>query len=715
MAPRRRLGAAILAYVLVYLAWLLLYGGPGRELIGDLAFVPLTWFAAFLCLRAGRRAAAVPGMLWAWRLLALALISYGIGDALQCVYELATPAYPSPSVADVFFLAFYPLFLAGILRFPWRGEAGRAARTQATLDAATIAICGGTVIWFVVLGPTAYADSGSLVSNMVAVSYPAGDLILITALARLWMGAGDERIRTSLRLIAFGIGAYVIADVAYSLAILHSEYSGGSWIDSLWMVAAALFAFAAIAQPSLDPDVEAVPGRDRRRFSVAAAALPYVGVAAVFALLLDAHHNDPFFPNLSLAVTATGVAGLLLFREYLSRRSLAQAQEKLAALATTDPLTGLPNHRALAETIDRELGRARRFGRDFSLLFVDIDRFKSLNDSAGHAAGDAVLGELATVMRDSVRGLDTIGRWGGEEFVAVLPEVGPVEGIEAAERLRAAVASHPFAEAGSLRITTSVGVASYPRDGASRLTLLEAADRAMYSAKHLGRNQVCSAADPVVGALPASEQPATEAEEALASDAVDALTTLVDDRDAGTGRHTARVAALAAGVAEAMGCPPAQAQDVRTAARLHDIGKVAIADSILRKPGRLSPREWELMRQHPTIGAEVVSRVGRLAELAPVIRSHHERYDGSGYPEGLAGDEIPLEARIISAVDAFDAMTSERPYRDALTPEDARRELREGAGSQFDPEVVAAVEGLLDRRAEAAEREVRCWYDLGST
>lgn len=186
--------------------------------------------------------------------------------------------------------------------------------------------------------------------------------------------------------------------------------------------------------------------------------------------------------------------------------------------------------------------------------------------------------------------------------------------------------------------------------------------------------------------------------------AVEALAMLVDSRDAGTNVHADRVAELAEELALSLGCTQERARDVYLAGKLHDIGKVAIPDSILRKRGKLTEEEWEMMRRHPSIGANVVSHVGALARLAPIIRSHHERYDGAGYPQGLRGHEIPLEARIVAVADAFDAMISDRPYRDRINVERARARLRANAGTQFDPEIVAALEQHLDRdQAEVAE------------
>ena len=467
--------AGVLAYLAAYLAWHV-FGSDHRKLIGDFAFLPLTALAALVAWRAGERATGIRGLRWGWRLIALALISYGIGDVIQLYYEVGGGTDPSPSPDDLFYLGFYPLFLAGILRFPWGRAGNRGLRRLAFLDALTIAIGGAALVWYVVLGPTAYSDSGSLFGNLVAVAYPAGDLVLIAALARLCMGTSELRIHRSIGLLAIGITLYVAADVLYSWAVLNSGYAGGGWLDTLWLFATASFVFAAASQPDLD-----APGErgteEEERLSPWMAALPYLAVLLIFGLLIGAQDNDAFFPGLSLTLTAALVAALVLLRQFLSQRNLAsanselrKAQAELAALATTDPLTALPNHRAL-----------------------DVDSFKALNDSRGHAAGDGALRELGAVMRRALRSIDTLGRWGGEEFVIVLSEIDAEAAMVTAERIRAIVAEHLFDFASGAHLTLSIGAATYPQDGSERNELLEAADCAMYMAKRMGHNQVANA------------------------------------------------------------------------------------------------------------------------------------------------------------------------------------------------------------------------------
>jgi diguanylate cyclase (GGDEF)-like protein len=317
----------------------------------------------------------------------------------------------------------------------------------------------------------------------------------------------------------------------------------------------------------------------------------------------------------------------------LAERNQAEArqrvlQERILALATTDPVTELPNHRALLARLEQELERARRYSRACSLLFLDLDHFKALNDGYGHTTGDAVLCEFAGLLRAQLRGMDTVGRWGGEEFVAILPELQADEALALAETVRATAAAHTFSAGGGLHLTCSVGMASYPTHAQEREGLLSAADHAMYGAKRFGRNQVRVAHDPAVLVLFSQNHSEDGREEAALVGMVEALATLVEARDSSTGRHSQQVADLVLQLVCALGLLTTEAQMIALASRLHDVGKVAIPDAVLRKPGCLTEEEWELMRMHPVVGADIVSHIPALRPLAPVIRAHHERWDG---------------------------------------------------------------------------------------
>ncbi|HLI07161.1 MAG TPA: diguanylate cyclase [Ktedonobacteraceae bacterium] len=404
--------------------------------------------------------------------------------------------------------------------------------------------------------------------------------------------------------------------------------------------------------------------------------------------------------------------------------ALNAANTRLAALATTDPLTELPNHRALQALLEQECERARRFGHPLSLLFFDGDRFKQTNDTYGHAVGDLVLRELGERARSVLRAGDAVGRFGGEEFLVLLPETDVQEAKIVAERLRAAVAALPLAARevnGGIAVTVSVGVAGYPGDGRTADELREQADQAMYWAKRLGRNQVRTAAEAVRANLNAALKAATAKElqrpELQSLDGRDleqqvrveqlgliySLMGVLDWREPGMSAHAHEVSDLVAGMARALQFDQERLLRAATAAFLHDIGKIALPDRLLQQPREhFSEPEWRLLHQHAELGATIVEASPWLSDLAPAIRHHHERWDGTGHPNGLTGEAIPLEARMIAVAEAYHAMISDQPYQASRSPQEALAELERRAGSQFDPALIPLFRQMLASRQEEA-------------
>jgi len=405
------------------------------------------------------------------------------------------------------------------------------------------------------------------------------------------------------------------------------------------------------------------------------------------------------------STTALLGLGIALFITRSTKRLYEQIEEKneklieqnarLESLSTTDPLTELPNHRALLAALVQEVERAHRYSRPCSLLFLDIDHFKALNDGYGHAAGDAVLRGFGAVVKSVARQMDTVGRWGGEEFIVILPETSAEEAQNVAERIRKAVSFHSFEISGGLHLTCSIGVACYPDHACDQDELITAADRAMYGAKRLGRNQVRVLNDAAVMAILNGQTAEGGREETALRGTVEALVTLVEERDASLGHHSQQVSDLTRHLALALGMPQDEAENLALAALLHDIGKVAISDAILQKPGPLTAEEWAQMRRHSVVGAEVLNHIPSLCPLVPIIRAHHERWDGGGYPDGLKAGQIPFSARVIAVTDAYTVMITEQPYQQACTPQAALAELRRCAGTQFDPQMVEALIRLL--------------------
>ncbi len=385
---------------------------------------------------------------------------------------------------------------------------------------------------------------------------------------------------------------------------------------------------------------------------------------------------------------------------------LAENNTRLLTLSTTDPLTELPNHRALLATFKQELERAQRYSRPCSLLFLDLDHFKAFNDGYGHTAGDTVLREFADTLKTTIRSMDTVGRWGGEEFVVILPEATAEEALKIAEKIRKAVSFHSFDINGGLHLTCSIGVACYPEHECEQDALISAADQAMYGAKHLGRNQVRLVSDPAVTVLLNGEATEGGREEIALRGTVEALVSLVEERDRSLGHHSQQVSELAGKLARAIGMSQEEAQGVALAGLLHDIGKVAISDAILQKAGPLTGEEKAQMRKHSIVGAEVLNHIPSLRPLVPVIRTHHEWWDGRGYPDQLKAEEIPLAARLIGVADAYIVMITEQVYQHACSSAEALEELRHCAGTQFDPMAVEALCKLLQERQDQQQHAV---------
>jgi diguanylate cyclase (GGDEF)-like protein/putative nucleotidyltransferase with HDIG domain len=377
----------------------------------------------------------------------------------------------------------------------------------------------------------------------------------------------------------------------------------------------------------------------------------------------------------------------------------AQLYSQAMTWAITDGLTRLYNHRYMHECLDKEIARDTRFGTNFALIMVDIDFFKTYNDTYGHLAGDEVLASVARCIQASIRNIDIPFRYGGEEFAVLLPETGTEGAYMVAERIREKIQERGFK--GRASVTASLGVASWPTDGVTKEQLLLSADKALYAAKETGRNRTCGPYDTKPQAV--ALDTATETQR-IAISMIFALAATVDAKDHYTYGHSRKVSQYAVAMAQSMDLAPERIAVIRTAGLLHDIGKIGIPDSILNKDGALDEQEWRQIKAHPEMGVEILRYVAELANSLPIILNHHEHYDGSGYPAGLKGQDIPFEARLLSVADAFDAMTSLRPYHNQRSTQEAIEELKRCAGTTFDPELVEIFCKTLQSMAVKPER-----------
>ena len=400
-----------------------------------------------------------------------------------------------------------------------------------------------------------------------------------------------------------------------------------------------------------------------------------------------------------------GVAGVLRWQENFdeSERDLVQsiAIEAGAALqnaylyqearrrADLDGVTDLFNHRSMQEKLNGEINRARKQKNTLTIVMMDLNNFKFFNDTYGHPVGDNVLRKVADCLRDTCRADDVLGRYGGDEFIALLTDTDARGALEVCARIAARVEETAYIEVEGRRIPISLsfGAAVYPHDGEVALELLTLADANLYEAKRGG------------APLMIQRNTAEETQELRqlknvgvggSFGVLDALVTAIDNKDHYTRRHSEDVAHWATLMVSQLGHSTDVQRAVRICGLLHDVGKIAVPDAVLRKPGRLNDDEFNIMQQHPVFGALIVKDVPNLEEVLGGIRHHHERFDGKGYPDKMKEEAIPFMGRLLAVPDCFSAMTTDRPYRKALSWVEALEEIERGKGTQFDPEMADA-------------------------
>ncbi|HUB74027.1 MAG TPA: diguanylate cyclase [Solirubrobacteraceae bacterium] len=523
-----------------------------------------------------------------------------------------------------------------------------------------------------------YAAGATLAALTLALPHPAdanahGLLAIVAnayAIAALlyWRA---ETLPTWVLTVALGWGSTLITGVAY----FSGESPSPLVFFYLWVFLYASYFFTR---------------------GQAALQIAYVGLA--YGALLAA--RSPAGGTLAWWIVGMGT---LLVAAILIMTMRARAELLIARLydaARTDPLTGLSNRRGFRELLDLELERARRGGSEITVLVGDLDHFKEVNDRSGSQVGDAALRRVARVLNERKRQVDFAARVGGEQFALVLPNTGQDEAFVLAERLRCAVREE-FAK-DSVAVTISFGLASHPEHGQTAASLLRASDEALYAAKDSGRDRTVRHS-PVLGELSREGGGGLrdiEGERFLA--VVLDLAEAIDLRFSGSARHSETVGRYAELMARELGLPERRVGRVRLAGMLHDIGKACVPDGILQKPGRLTEQEFAVIRRHPEMGAEILQHPS-LADVRAWVGAHHERPDGQGYPLGIAGDALALEARILAVADAYEAMTSDRSYRPSIGHAAARAELQRCAGSQFDQHVVEVFLAALEREGERAE------------
>jgi two-component system, cell cycle response regulator len=588
----------------------------------------------------------------AWLLISVALLAWTGGDFVWTIWldDVVNPPYPS--IADALYLALYPATYVGLtllMRAHFR-HTGAAVWLDGIVVGLALAALGADLIFPAVLG----ASSGNAASVGVNLAYPFGDFLLLVFIA-VGFALSDWRPGRQWLLLGVGIALTAVADMVYAYQVAKGTYVEGNLLDTLWPASMAVIAFAAWQ-----------PGSNRRTRNVVGRhtiVLPAAFALLALALLVSASLHPLTRLSVALATLALLAAGT---RAALTYRENVRMLRRETRDATTDALTQLGNRRQLMDDLEVALECARR-GLASTLAFFDLDGFKRYNDSFGHGAGDALLVRLGKQLASAVEGEGEAYRLGGDEFCVLLTGRFPRD-ADIVDRAQAALAEH----GSGFTVTASCGVVILPEDADTVSVALNLADERMYADKS-----------------GAGRSTRARAQTVLMQQSV--LMQLLTEREPSLHDHVCDVGQLATAIGRRFELNSEHLDELRRAAELHDLGKLAVPDQVLNKSGPLSDSEWRLMRQHTIIGERILNAAPALRPVARLVRSSHERWDGNGYPDGLAGTQIPLGSRIIAACDAYDAIVSERSYDAARSSEDALAELRANAGSQFDPQVVTVL------------------------
>jgi two-component system, cell cycle response regulator len=593
----------------------------------------------------------------AWLLLGLGVLAWDLGELYFTAVLWSDASPPVPSLADAGYLSLPPLIIGGVILLA-RSRVRDLPR-MLFVDGTIAGLAVGAVSAAIVFRPVLDSLHGLSISVITNFAYPVLDLVMLGLICGV-MAIGGRRLDRRFAVIAAGVLCFWASDTIYLIKVAHGTWVSGGPYDPGWWVIALSVATAAWMDGGRRRDGRALgPARAAGRATIrtpVAFALVALGVLVAGA-----------FAQITLPAVILGATALVsvMVRLVLTFRDHQTMLETSRGEATTDPLTGLGNRRALAAALERRLEDEPP--QPMILALFDLDGFKNYNDSFGHSAGDALLQRLADALATVIAGRGGAYRMGGDEFCALLP--GGDSGLTL---LRAA--HSVLAERGDgFSISASMGSVALPTETEDVSEALRLADQRMYAHKNSARR---------AGA-------AQEVKRALLS--------ALAQRDPELSDHLDDVGRLATATAAALGCPASEVEAIGLGAELHDVGKVAIPEAILAKPGPLSDAEWALMRQHTVIGERIIASSPALAAVGGLVRSSHERFDGGGYPDGLAGERIPLGARVIAVCDSFHAMTSDRSYRQAMSDEVAFAELRAGAGTQFDPAVVAAFLRVRER------------------
>ncbi|HEY7831370.1 MAG TPA: diguanylate cyclase [Solirubrobacteraceae bacterium] len=640
------------------------FGGPRLDGLFEDGVYNLLLFGATAAILT--RGILVKAQRLAWLIMGAGVLSWSLGELYFTLFlEGPHLADGSASPADVFYLAFYPCCYVALVLLV--GSYLRELRIGMWLDGLIGGLGAATVAAALILPPILSHAHGDTASVALSLAYPIGDLLLLIFTIGAIGMTGWRPGRVWL-LIAAAMLVSAIADSFYLYQTATNSYRLGTWLECLWPTSVILLAIAAWT-PWPKPQRRRI--EDWRMVSVPTLSLLCALGALVYGNLPSEQLTVVAVVLATATVLAVSVHLMMTVRENLTM--LVGSRE----MALTDPLTGLGNRRLLIEDLHVAC-RLARAGEPWELVLYDLNGFKRYNDTFGHPAGDALLARLSGKLSDVVAPYGTAYRMGGDEFCVLFRRALADTDATVAASLAALCEQGP-----GFAIDAAHGVVSIPREVSEPAAIMQLADQRLYKRKDLSR------------------------ESSAVHQLRDVLLQAFQERYPDLQEHQRGVGTLVLAVGRRLDMSAEDLDVLARAAELHDVGKIAIPDAILNKPGPLDEEEWKFMRRHTILGERILMAASALRPVARLVRSSHERFDGGGYPDGLAGKEIPLGARIIFVCDAFDAMTTDRTYSAAISSAEALQELRRCAGTQFDPYVVEAFADTLLTPARPAARSLQ--------
>lgn len=656
-------------------------------LTGLLAAVVLTGYAMIKATRNNR---------FFWLAVFGGTVMFLAGEVYWVVYDMIKgvgTSPPSPSFSDITTITGYIFLYIAVMSMARFGRAATAAKARYLIDTLIVILFATIIYWALILSPMLARPDLNAVDTIFTAVYQLLDIGLLFGVLANLFGFKVRNWRVWEGYIAAGVILRSLADFGYGILVVNDAYH----IDNIWANLtdiswlAGYFMFAAAGIFFLRKHETTLGNKAGSETLRAVSSLQEVGVVAVIAIGL------PFYVLLGLSAAQmyerlgfafTGALAIAL--AVLWGILVIQENNQLLSKTVIDSVSGLSNNEYFQERLIAEINRAKRFTENFSVAVIDINGLEQINNVIGYAGGDAVLAAMGAQIKNNIRLSDVACRIGGDEFALILPETDKREALKICHAIQADIMEQHID--GEPDVVLAWGIAGFPQDGEDVDSLLKKADDAVYWHKFYDNTQICVIAEPLMPDLTAEVD--LKAEKKAYIKAVMAMAAAVDARDPFTRFHSKNVARMAKKLAEEMGLPDETVKLIETAGLVHDVGRIGIPDRVLRKHEPLSAEDQVWIREHPVLGERMLA-ASTVPEILPWIAAHHEQWDGTGYPKGIEGEKIPLEAAILGVCDAYDAMTSDRAYRSAMTQAQALAEIDKHSGSMFHPIVAQMFLGMI--------------------